>query len=381
MNKVIVDDRIMGSGKTYTAIQHMNGNTDSRYMYVTPFLTEVERIIDETVAPFYQPENKNSEGSKLSGLRWLVDKGYNIVTTHSLFHKLTKEDYEMFSEYELILDEVTTPIEMENISIKDAELLFNNGTISVDANGKVSWDDKGYDEGRFRGFRERVETNNVVYVDSMFFIWSFPIEIFSSFKTAKILTYLFNGSILKYYFEYNDIDYDVQTEDDRATKKKIKSLLNIYEGNSNRIGSSKAALSVNWYKNMNSSQRKSVVNGIRNVVRNFGAKSEYIAFTTFKDFKERISFNGYKNGFISINSRATNDYNFKTVMVYAANRYLNPNLKKVFSSRGVNVHEEDFALAEMIQWIWRGCIRDGKPMNLYIPSKRMRNLLMNWLNE
>ena len=35
----------------------------------------------------------------------------------------------------------------------------------------------------------------------------------------------------------------------------------------------------------------------------------------------------------------------------------------------------------MIQFLFRGCIRDDKPMELYIPSSRMRNLLIGWLNS
>ena len=35
----------------------------------------------------------------------------------------------------------------------------------------------------------------------------------------------------------------------------------------------------------------------------------------------------------------------------------------------------------MLQWIWRSAIRDGKPINAYIPSKRMRELLINWMND
>ena len=39
-----------------------------------------------------------------------------------------------------------------------------------------------------------------------------------------------------------------------------------------------------------------------------------------------------------------------------------------------------FALQEMLQWIWRSAIRDGKPIDLYIPSERMRSLLVEWLD-
>jgi hypothetical protein len=35
----------------------------------------------------------------------------------------------------------------------------------------------------------------------------------------------------------------------------------------------------------------------------------------------------------------------------------------------------------MIQWIWRSAIRDGEEVYLYIPSKRMRTLLTDWMDN
>lgn len=35
----------------------------------------------------------------------------------------------------------------------------------------------------------------------------------------------------------------------------------------------------------------------------------------------------------------------------------------------------------MVQFIWRSRIREGKEISLYIPSKRMRELLKEWLND
>jgi hypothetical protein len=39
------------------------------------------------------------------------------------------------------------------------------------------------------------------------------------------------------------------------------------------------------------------------------------------------------------------------------------------------------ALCEMIQWIWRSGIRRGDPIHVFVPSKRMRNLLKIWLES
>ena len=54
---------------------------------------------------------------------------------------------------------------------------------------------------------------------------------------------------------------------------------------------------------------------------------------------------------------------------------------RFFESRNIKINQDIWALGEMIQFIFRTQIRDGKPINIYIPSERMRNLLINWLNS
>ena len=63
------------------------------------------------------------------------------------------------------------------------------------------------------------------------------------------------------------------------------------------------------------------------------------------------------------------------------NRYLNPFVKNFFTSNGIDVDEEGYALSEMLQFIWRSAIRDGKEIWIYIPSIRMRTLLKKWIKE
>ncbi|MEM5664351.1 hypothetical protein AAHB94_13190 [Bacillus toyonensis] len=68
-------------------------------------------------------------------------------------------------------------------------------------------------------------------------------------------------------------------------------------------------------------------------------------------------------------------------MVYMYNRFMNPNDKQFFTTRSVNVDEDLLAVSDLIQFIFRGCIRKGQPMNCYIPSERMRKLLSNWADD
>lgn len=83
--------------------------------------------------------------------------------------------------------------------------------------------------------------------------------------------------------------------------------------------------------------------------------------------------------FVPCNARATNDFADRTVLLYLVNRYLNPEIKKYFAKRGFPLDEDQFATSEMIQWIWRSAIRKNKPIQLFIPSSRMRGLLYDWL--
>jgi hypothetical protein len=54
---------------------------------------------------------------------------------------------------------------------------------------------------------------------------------------------------------------------------------------------------------------------------------------------------------------------------------------KLLSYKGANMDQELYALSEMVQFIWRSRIREGKEIMVYVPSKRMRTLLTDWLND
>ena len=93
-----------------------------------------------------------------------------------------------------------------------------------------------------------------------------------------------------------------------------------------------------------------------------------------------------KNSYAPIKSwlacscRASNDYADKNVLVYPINRYINPFYQKFFSQRGIKIDMDKYALSELIQWLFRSAIRNGQPVSLYIPSQRMRTLLVRWLD-
>ena len=45
MRLIHVVDMAMGSGKTSSAISYMNEHPEKRYLYITPFIDETERVV------------------------------------------------------------------------------------------------------------------------------------------------------------------------------------------------------------------------------------------------------------------------------------------------------------------------------------------------
>jgi hypothetical protein len=97
-------------------------------------------------------------------------------------------------------------------------------------------------------------------------------------------------------------------------------------------------------------------------------------------FSRNSSTPGKAFGFIPTNARATNDYRRVAAVAYLCNTFYHPIIKAYFESMGVPVYEDLYALSQMVQWIWRSRVREQAPINVFIPSERMRGLLKRWLN-
>lgn len=411
--KVTVVDSIMGSGKTSWAIEYIN-NSDSeqKFIFITPYLEQVDRIMSNVNRDFHTPDTKNKFGSKRYDLENLILQGKNIVSTHALFKTINQEllEWIYMKGYILIIDEVIEVIDIKQISKYDYDTLVNQGIIRVENDGKITWSEeyRNY-EGKFIELKNYA-INNCLYVHSRsgnktnkLLVWTFPVSIFKAFKEVYILTYLFDGQLQKNYYDLFNINYQYKSIEckngnyalcdyigkDKQDRESIKKLINIYEGNLNDIGNGKYDLSSTWLKDKDNihlidTLRKNVSNYFKNKVK---TKSEVNMWTTIKgdeDKNERIKNSlkgkGYIDGFVPCNARATNEYSHKESLAYLLNRYLNPMDKAFFQDKGITVDEDLWALSELIQWIWRSRIRNGEEINIYLPSKRMRTLLSDYLN-
>jgi len=398
MTNIYVVDAPCGAGKTSSAINMINQSNNEKYLFITPFLKEVERIKSSCrEKQFFEPQEK---GTKLNGIHWLIGSEKNIASTHALFLNFNEDTLNLLKqkEYILILDEVADVVEIMDISKKDLETILEKYAHIED--GLLIWDDMDYTGVFFNIMRMSLNKCIGIYGDTAL-IWCFPIEIFKIFKEVYILTYMFNGQVQKYYYNFYSTKYNYKyikyvnniysfTDIPQTYEniyKKYKDLIKICKDEKlNSVGDNETALSVSWFIRNNFNTGKHLLKILKNNVGNYfkhiiKTTSKENMWTTFKKFKNIIRGDGYSKGFVSVNARATNNYRHKRTLAYCVNIFMNPVLKQFFQQKNIEVDEDKYALSEMIQWIWRSAIRDNKPINIYIPSSRMRNLLIDWLNK
>ena len=400
--KVRVVDAIMGSGKTTAAINFINQSDDSNhFLYITPYLTEVQRIMEKCSCKNFK-EPRNITGKKLKGIKELIKREVNIVSTHALFRSFDREliDLCRAHNYTLIMDEVADVIERYDITPEDFKLLTTEFATINPETGFLEWKEeaKNY-EGKFSNEKRLCDLHCLAYYGNTVMMWLFPIEVFNAFRDIYILTYMFEAQVQCYYYNFYSLPYsflyvngnspetysfsEISPGDTTSAITNYKALIHVLDHERmNRIGDRQYDLSKSWYERNKDGAviqlRKNISNYFTEIRK---SKSSDVIWTTFKDYKAKLSGKGYSRGFIPLNTRASNQYSNRTSIAYPVNRYLNTGVKNFFIQHDIKVDEDGYALSEMLQFIWRSAIRNGEEIYIYIPSIRMRKLLQDWMDS
>ena len=411
--KIKVVDSIMGAGKTSWAIQYMNeADSERNFIYITPFLSEVKRVKESVTSRKFTEPAHNGNG-KMNNLKQLVTAEKDIVSTHALFQNADTELIDLLKagNYTLILDEALNVVDQFELEKDSFQQLQDDEMIFIEEDGLIRWNEEGkYQDTPYNNVKNLALTENLYYFENTVLFWTFPVSTFKAFDQVYILTYLFRSQQQKYYFDMFNLEYSykaveklnetyVLVDHDKRTpydKTWLKSLIKIYDGKLNNIGDDKNALSYSWYKKPENANliKKMKHNLYTYFRRNANTPSILNMWTCYKNNVKDLVGNGYKGVkhkdgeaykqkecFMPFNIRATNDFRHKESLAYVVNRFMQPYEKKFFISKGAEVDEDVYALADLIQWIWRSRIREGEAINLYIPSKRMRTILQNYLES
>lgn len=340
------------------------------------------------------------------------------------------ETIEVISNYN---DYQTVKSSKQELKKGTIDMLLSNGMISVDTekHGLVEWTGKEDNDGaNFSEIKRLAKMQRLYYLKSDLFVVLFPRELLDKFKAIYILTYFFKGSLMYPYFLYYGIKYELKslTADeydcpclieynssaDREFREKIKKLVTIVDWKKLNSGKSKGQqYCSSWYDK----QSKQTLEKINKLLRGYldkytkgnSVNNSVVMWTTYEKYKDNIAPKGYKiirpltkeekrlseselkelenklSCFVPCNSRATNIYSNRFILAYLCSmncvvdysRFFENSIAQGFDSELFN---QNYALAQLIQWIMRSRLRNNQTVVLYLPSERMKTLFTEWLN-
>lgn len=434
LNLTVINS-VMGSGKSTWAISTIYSDVDNRYIVVVPTLAEVDRYKTALSSPAGTIPGRqvyttsDDDLSSRFGLQEclkgaLTEQQPVIITTHRMLEVLDDESLDLIrkGKYTLILDEVTDVITpYDECKERDVQVLVDAGLIRIEPlyNGIeqiiVNQDKDNYWlEGgklKFHNFMTAVRSGTVYRVKGSFIVCVAMPHKLAAFSKLIILTYMFHESIMEAWFNYHEIGYRTFSVDKGRLSinppeggLRFKDLVIIEQDKAlNAIGTNIKALSASAYRHNRNGLRAGVKKNLGIWFRKLGLSAEYVCWAVYKEFRKQIAPKGYKttvNGlkfddrtyeswsaieraekccFITVNLKGTNLYRHKQAVAYLANIHSYPGIDQFFTCIGKPFNADRYALSELIQVIWRAQVRDELPIHVYVPSRRMRELLETWL--
>lgn len=328
----------------------------------------------------------------------------------------------------------------QQINEDDLDILFDKNMIQVDPEtNQVQWIDRNSGNSKYSAVERMAKGGRLYLVRGRLLVCVFPPEMFRVFRSVTAMTYLFGGSQMKAYFDLHDIDYvvksveatdggyrlcDYNTTADVEFKHKIRPLVTVVDNPELNLNYN---LSMGWYddpKRRTQARTKALKSHVTHFFKNIAKASatrEEIMWTCPSKYEEIMAgerytgtkkivpqcvehetllkkakkdsddFSKHLKCFIPCNSKGTNDFRFRWALAYLCDISYNSMTSGFFLDRNeerrskglseITLDNDLLALSCLIQWMFRSRIRDGKPIHIYIPSKRVRGLFLDWLYE
>ena len=421
MKEIVVEvvDSIMGAGKSTECFNWINRNPDDKYIYVSPMLSEVGkngRIHREVLGVEFISPDIYEHNTKIEHLTELLSNGSNIACTHNLYLSMTNYHFDLIARnnYIVILDEEIDVIKTYGVySTSDIQYLIAQNEITVDnKDGAITWigehksvEDRDHKYNRLKNLcdKKSVYLNNGMSAKKNVLVSHIPLRLLTSAKRVIVITYMFEGSVLDCFLKLKGIKtkpcLDIIPKKN-LTPSYYRDLITLIPPNKKTVD---LPMSNTWWKNLKEADKKSVSsisNLIKNTAHQFGIKSDEIIWTCPKDNAYGVSeskpsiklnpvgFVKYRNSenevvfnWLSVHTRATNEYSDKKMVAHCYNRYPLQPIKVYLSSCGFPIDEEKYAVSSLLQFVWRSQIRNEKHIVLLIPNHRMFKLFCLWLDE
>jgi hypothetical protein len=368
------------------------------------------------------------------------------------FHSagVSHTEHFLLDDHHLIIDEAIDPFDtVSTVTPNDFQKDYVElGLAEVSPDGKISptrlWDRRYRDGGQTfnLGLYEQAKSGALYTVQDKLFILTIPTELMLKPKSVTIYTYLANGTVLLQFMKRlqqqlvgtpNEFTLEVDRlapVDEAAwrldvagalTIKSIpalesynwsysKQLATFSKANGQRAARRVGMALKHWSGKELADTNKAAVmlTCARDLWCGSPKAKQPVAGPIAKDSRlfgnavRQYDNAGFADGwgttgvkFVANTTRGVNDYIHCRTAIYLYDQHPNPNITLFLGmpkgSKAECEFSDAYALSELVQWLFRSCIRSGgmntdtdniRPRQqavVYIPSARMRHLLINWL--
>ncbi|MDV7201491.1 hypothetical protein RYZ18_09145 [Roseovarius sp. 10] len=405
-------DRPCGHGKTTELINNLTSH--DTYLIVVPYLTEVTRVIEGAAAngiEITEPTLDNDGLSKREHLLQLAAEGRNIVTTHAMYPRLSEAALEgIFTDYTVIIDEVVEtvkPLSKNPSKGSWDELYLAKGFVTVDQETGQVFPTKQWEETHEAiSDSLSVEVYNAaksgtLYVhDSNTLVWALPKQLLNAGKALLVYTYLSRGSLMVSYLDRVGIPYQIDTvpsfemqhlrkAKDLITVKLLKNLTDLkfsYRGQKTMPHGAAAKVS-KTLSNLAARDLKDVPR--ENIIVTCSKEAWFENNKSHDDLEgtgrtAKAGKFASRSGLFNVNwlpntTRGSNRWSHCSHVIYLYDQFAAPAVKHWLGMNGD--WQDEYALSECVQLVWRSRVRKGEPITVYFASQRMHDLFMDYLNS
>ena len=413
----LIIDRPCGTGKTTAMLASLKPSL--KYLLVTPLLTEIERFQNDAPEGVEIAAPVEGKGPKLIQLEKMLQEGKSVAITHKLFF-MTLRLAHLMADYHIIIDEAPNPVTCINTIDAQAfeEAIVGGGYARVCHETKQviptdkwrKWQRETFDSEGEPTYSSRLHPDiyrpavqGQLHVDDKgVFAVATPNQVLLAGKSLTVMTFLSEGTYIHAYLKMiakgnPKADFEVKRDATHAWLKRAHSLVSI------EALSLPQHVSLSFSKQTRRSNEKtckSIGSALKNLIerRWRGIRREDIILTCardkwFEDRKGRYAGQWAKHSrlfgrdygkggvhWLPNKTRGTNDYKHASHVIYLYAMSPNPMVQNFLGVSG-QAFSDAYALSEMVQFIWRTRVRDGKPITVAIPDKRMRAVLSDWLTS
>lgn len=393
-------DALPGCGKTYAIFDYMSSNQDTPWLYLSPLKDEIDsRVFKEANRcgiDFVVPEEGDS--TKTDQIYTMLKEGKNVACTHSLMLRFQDRHINKIIQhkYRIVCDEELNLISGYNIRKEDREFLIKHKLIEVvDEKGMIAFTDGDMDTEARYGDVKRLADMGCLFAakrNSNMLVCQLSTKLIKAAERFILLSYNYEGSIMHTFMQLHGFGYSKFNEvslyrSEQDIKTKLKELITLIDTPSVKKVRRKYPLSKGWWESSNKELQQEVIRAMTAVYKGSKLTSSEMFYTLPKnrviqenDKKAPIAVKQLqKNNFLACSVRATNEYAHKRLAIHAYSLHPNSSVKAYMQDLGYECNDSVYALSMLIQWLWRGCIRNEEPMQVAILSDRMNNIFLDWL--